>query len=139
MKRLGFLVISLAPNTEAVLLAEFRNEVVLTHMKWSCVLLLLFNRNRFLIPLRTLANDRLVDTENNEAAGSVGTGGGKGRLVAFCALDRVANFSYPENDRLLRGLDLFLVCGGVKSPNEDRDVKPVDILPRESDEVVRAC
>ena len=87
-----------------------------------------------MIPLRILENDRLVDTENKEGAGSAGACAEEKMPAIVCT----AKFSYPENDRLLRGFDLFFVCDGVESPREDLDVRPVEIVPWEPDDVVRA-
>jgi hypothetical protein len=115
------------------MLAELDDGIAATNMKESCVLLLLRNRKRFLSPLRILENDRLVDTENNEGAGSAAPCIAE-KPAIFCT----ARLSYPENDRLLRAFGLFLACDGVESPKEDLDVKPVEIVPWESDEVVRA-
>ena len=97
------------------------------------MLLLFRNLKRFLIPLRILEKERLVDTENKDGAGSVGDCG-ELKPARVCT----ARFSYLENDKLLRRLGLFLVCEGVKSPKEDLDVKPVEMLPCEPVDVVRA-
>jgi hypothetical protein len=95
--------------------------------------LVLRNLKRFLIPLRILENDRLVDTENKEGAGSADA-----RVEEKPAIVCTAKSSYPENDRLLRAFDLFRVCGAVEAVKEDLDVKPVEIVPWDPDDVVRA-
>jgi hypothetical protein len=102
-------------------------------MTWSWVLLVLRNLSRFLMPLRILEKERLVDTENREGADSVGPCGGE-KPAIVCT----ARCSYPENDRLLRRFDLFLVCDGVESPIEDLEVKPVEMDLCDADDVVRA-
>lgn len=115
------------------LLAKPDKGTAYTYMKSPWVLFVLLNRKRFLIPLRTLENDRLVDTENKDGAGSAGV-----RVGAKPAIVCTARWSYPENERLLRGFDLFFTCEGVGSPMEDLDVNPVEMVRRDPDDVVRA-
>ena len=97
------------------------------------MLLVFRNLKRLLIPLRILENERLVDTENNEGADSAGA-----CVEAKPAIVFTTKSSYPENDKLLRRFDLFLVCNGVESPREDLDVKPVEMVLWDADDVVRA-
>jgi hypothetical protein len=92
-----------------------------------------------------LANDRWVETEKSDGAGSDGIGGGEAVdafLATSCASCWAKYFAYSVNDKLLLLESLFLKCGGVSlcpfNSCEDLDVRPVEVLPVDPDEKVLA-
>lgn len=126
-------------NTRTIPLAKPLGDIPSTHFKSFCEVLFLLNRflNPFLIP----TYDLLVDTENNEGVGSEGMGGGTNPVLASACSACIRYFSYSENDRLLLRFGLFLAWGGVDLSScslDDRDVMPVDPLPCDPVDDVRA-
>lgn len=108
------------------------------HFRSSCDDFARRNLNLLLIPFLMLMYDFLVETENNEGAGSDGSGG---RRIGFVLPCCARYFSYSENDKLLLADIRFRSCCGLwlelsNCSFEDLEVIPVEALPCDPDEAV---